>query len=106
MIDDSGETKLIEFGLAVSKSKKESLLNPLSGTPLFMAPEVLTSDYGIPSDIWSLAATLYYLGSAEFPFDISGKETLDDLTEKIKKDEPNYPKYFSNEFVSLLKHML
>jgi calcium-dependent protein kinase len=85
MIDDCGETKLIDFGLAVAKSKKESMLNPLSGTPLFMAPEVLTSDYGIASDIWSLGATLFYLGSAQFPFDIFGKETLNDLTEKIRK---------------------
>jgi serine/threonine protein kinase len=46
-----GEIKLIDFGLAVAKSLKEASLNPLSGTPLFMAPEVLTSDYGTSSDI-------------------------------------------------------
>jgi serine/threonine protein kinase len=51
-------------------------LNPLSGTPLFMAPEVLTSDYGTSSDIWALAVTFYYIASAEFPFDIFGLKTL------------------------------
>ena len=78
----------------------------MQGTPVTQAPEVITQQYGCECDIWSLGATLYFIASGELPFDISDEETLLDLAKKIITDEPKYPKFFSEDFVNLLKQML
>lgn len=44
MIGESGELKLIDFGL--SKRKKQGkALQTIAGTPYYMAPEIQTGNY-------------------------------------------------------------
>lgn len=38
------------------------------GTPLYMAPEVQSSVYGLKSDIWSVGILLYHMISGQLPF--------------------------------------
>lgn len=66
LLDDSGNMKLSDFGLAVelyinSRCQTETLKAPTDcfGTPLFTAPEVLRNftglsriNYSRPADIW------------------------------------------------------
>jgi calcium-dependent protein kinase len=47
------EPVLVDFGSTIKVPKKQLLQKPL-GTPYYFAPEKLTWNYGISSDIWSL----------------------------------------------------
>lgn len=39
-----------------------------SGTPVYMAPEVITQEYGPEADLWSVGMLLYQLLTGAFPF--------------------------------------
>ena len=68
MYGQEGTVKLIDFGFSIiSHKKKENL--PVTGTPYYIAPEVLSSNYGKECDIWSLGAVLYQLVTGTVPFD-------------------------------------
>lgn len=44
-------------------------MHTVAGTPYFIAPEVLTGDYGKECDIWSYGVVLFLVLSAQYPFD-------------------------------------
>ena len=58
--------KVIDFG-SCERIPKNGLRGE-KGTPLYMAPEVHHSRYGVESDIWSAGVLMYYLLSGEIPF--------------------------------------
>ena len=63
--------KAIDFGLAVffeAAALPRTDLG-LEGTPWFMAPEVLSSKVGPPSDVWSAGIMAYQLLCGRLPFD-------------------------------------
>jgi len=75
MVSSSGQVKLLDFGLARQSSKQESFVTfasgsmTLSGTPGYMAPEVMLDEApGAQSDIFSLGVVLYEMLSATHPF--------------------------------------
>ena len=59
--------KVLDFGLVkdirASSDPALSQVNAIIGTPQYMSPEAITqpSSVGVPSDIYSLGATLYYI---------------------------------------------
>jgi len=67
MITANDTVRLIDFGLAVSSSRKKDL-HEIAGTPYYMAPEVIQGAYGKQSDLWSLGVILYTLVSGYLPF--------------------------------------
>lgn len=68
--------KLADFGLArvyqVSRMSGLTMAGDIGGTPAFMPPEQITDfrNVGPPADIYSTAATLYYLLTGSYVFDL------------------------------------
>ncbi|KAH7388429.1 hypothetical protein KP509_16G075000 [Ceratopteris richardii] len=73
LVDVSGQVKLADFGIA--KQVGESLVSSVKGTPLYMAPEVLSNGdcYSFPADIWSLGCTVLEMADGKPPWsDLEG----------------------------------
>lgn len=84
MVTAKGGIKLLDFGL--SKTAKQ--LNNPTGTPFYMAPEVVKgSSYGKQCDIWSLGVLLYIFLSGYMPFPAKSR---DELFEKILGGSYNF----------------
>ncbi|GJP30834.1 hypothetical protein CLOM_g7164 [Closterium sp. NIES-68] len=60
-------TKVADFGLGVSLVAGERAKG-VAGSPFYIAPEVLTGDYSLGADVWSLGVILYILLSGVPPF--------------------------------------
>jgi calcium-dependent protein kinase len=104
-VTDSGDIKLIDFGL--SKQVRNKKMKTIVGTPYYIAPEVLQGKYGLKCDIWSLGVILYILLSGYLPF--SGG-TVAEIFEKVSKGEYTFTqkewKQVSPEAIDLVKCML
>ncbi|CAH8438634.1 unnamed protein product [Dicrocoelium dendriticum] len=70
-------TKLIDFGLAIEVRKNEEPLGNACGTPLYMAPEVLSGrSYTRQCDVWSLGILVYQLLNCQLPYNAQTEEQL------------------------------
>lgn len=82
-------------------------MHTIAGTPYFISPEVLTTDYGKECDIWSFGVLLYLLLSASYPFD---GENRVEVFHKIQHGDLNFPdkpwSSISDECKDLIKKML
>jgi serine/threonine-protein kinase len=79
MREEGGRIVLMDFGLGqeARKVRIEGGLLALTGTPQYMAPEVLTGEPAtVRSDIYSLGVLLFYLVTASFPVEGRGFEDL------------------------------
>lgn len=67
LFDSNFHPKLIDFGLSRETS---NLLHTLCGTPLFIAPEILTNEAydGKKADIWALGVTIHIMSTNKFPW--------------------------------------
>lgn len=96
LVDVNGQVKLSDFGVA--KEVDETLASSLKGTPLYMAPEVLTpkkNSYSFSADIWSLGCTVLEMADGKPPW--SNLEGFGFLF-KVKKGElPPMPDNLSLE---------
>jgi len=92
--------ELLDFGIARADADSElTHAGAVLGTPGFMAPEVLTgAPGGVPADIYSLGATLYYALAGKSPRDVVDPapsrvarvpEELDDLVSAMLDREPS-----------------
>ncbi len=72
MVDRRGRVFLMDLGLAKSLGEESGLTlsGSVLGTPQYMSPEQAEglSDLGVPTDIYSLGATLYHLVTGTPPF--------------------------------------
>ena len=118
LIDENFNVKIADFSVSFSyeKFKENDKINlPLSGTSLYMSPEVLLKsqiDYEDCSkiDMFSLGVVLFNLAFEKFPYelDYSYKRNFSLIVEKIKKQELIIPekKYFSALFKKFLGNLL
>lgn len=66
--EESSPLKMIDFGFSKKLDFNENAPLTLLGTPSFLAPEVLTGNYGTESDLWSCGVILYTLLAGRYPF--------------------------------------
>ena len=78
----SGKTKLLDFGIASSKSEGLTETGFFIGTPEYLAPEILEGDeHSKQSDCYSLALLAYHMLSGSNPF--SSKSVEATITRKL-----------------------
>ena len=118
LIDENLNIKITDFSVSFSyeKFKENDKINlPLSGTSLYMSPEVLLKaqiDYEDCSkiDMFSLGVVLYNLAYEKFPYDLdySYKRNFGLILDKIKKQELKIPerKNYSGLFKRFLENLL
>lgn len=95
--------KMTDFGFARYLAT-ESMADTMCGTPLYMAPEILTSQqYDGRADLWSLGAIVYecLVGKAPYP-----AKNVIELVEKFKKKTPLAMPEVSSEMHGLLARLL
>jgi serine/threonine protein kinase len=74
-LDASRTIKLADFGLAVRLDENKKKLTDKCGTPIYVAPEILSGDgYGLEVDVWSLGVVFYILLCGYAPFQSDNDE--------------------------------
>ena len=99
------EVKIVDFGFS-RKVEKNNHMKTITGTPYYMAPEVLDGDYDSKCDTWSLGVLLYMLMSGYLPFNGEKHE----IYNKIKNGDYHFNheefKQTSDEVKDLIKKLL
>jgi serine/threonine-protein kinase len=66
MRDESGRIVLMDFGAGFDRGG--SIAQPMAGTPMYLAPELLSGESATPkSDIYSVGVLLYFLLTGRYP---------------------------------------
>jgi calcium-dependent protein kinase len=109
LLDDKSKErllKIIDWGGA-RYFQKDKKMTTLSGTPYYIAPEVLCEIYDEKCDVWSCGVILYILLCGYPPFN---GESDADIMKSVKKGIFDFPKEewdtVSNEAKTLIKNML
>ena len=115
ILKESTEYKLSDFGL--SKSKADIVKRNISGSPLYMAPELFKIDSELSEienkevDIWALGILAYELFFGKRPFEAYSIQELSDMFEQgiyiiNLKDEQGKERSISKEFFHFLNRCL
>jgi len=78
--------KVIDFGTS-DKLKKDQKFEEQIGTPLYIAPEVLSGSYNEKCDLWSCGVIMYIMLCGVPPFQ---GENDDEIYQKIKKNDVKF----------------
>eukprot|EP00794_Sanderia_malayensis_P012963 gene12963-14296_t len=98
--------KITDFGLSYIRDGVGSdyMMQQVCGTPMYMAPEVITNlGYSERCDVWSCGVLMYYLLDGGPPFTASSEEELHEL---IKQGELNYTALHWDPISSTAKHLI
>lgn len=97
--------KLADFGLSWQLTSPNETCNSFTGSPIYMAPEIITGkNYNHLVDIWSLACVIIELCNLKQPFDY---QDLDDVMYHIINDRvPVIGDNYTQEMGGLVRSML
>eukprot|EP00879_Flechtneria_rotunda_P000317 GHRR01000408.1.p1 GENE.GHRR01000408.1~~GHRR01000408.1.p1 ORF type:complete len:373 (+),score=84.90 GHRR01000408.1:288-1406(+) len=62
------QLRAVDFGCAQYCPDGCGILQGLSGTPVYMAPEVITDQCSLSMDVWAAGVMLYQMLTGQFPF--------------------------------------
>ena len=83
------ELKLGDFGLARKLMHSESKCYNFSGTPAYMAPEIVEKKfYTLKADIWPIGVIMYQLLLGELPFNGKAGFSVEDQIKNVMLDFP------------------
>jgi len=103
LLNEQGQTKLADFGVSGQMKDEFNKKNTVTGTPLWMAPEVVDGDnYDARADLWSLGITAIEMAEGEPPH---FKEKMMQAMMKICAGPPptlKEPEKWSKEFHNFL----
>ncbi|KAJ9575834.1 hypothetical protein L9F63_007292 [Diploptera punctata] len=104
-LDEAGNVKLGDFGLARTLHEDASYAQTIVGTPYYMSPEVIKGGkYNKKSDIWSLGCLIYELCSLVPPF---AGTNIKQLAMKIKEGKyPRIPAHYSDDLQKIISLLL
>lgn len=104
LINNDGILKIADFGFA-RYLEKNSLIDTLCGTPLYMAPEIIRKKkYNEKADLWSVGIIMYQMLFGQRPYNA---KNIFDLIGQIEKNTPLYiPSEISSSGKSLLNQLL
>ncbi|CAD6999340.1 unnamed protein product [Ceratitis capitata] len=110
LIDKNNKIKIADFGISTIFSKNKAIQG-LTGTYLYMAPEVMKGEkYEFKSDVWSLGCILYEMCNGFSPF--KHAKNLADLKYLIQScaqnglDTASISTYYGIEWGRICKKMI
>ena len=104
LIDELGYIRLVDFGLAKRGIKANAGIKSDSGTPEYLAPEILFRfEHGKAVDWWTLGAFIYEMLTGLPPFYSADRE---ELFFNIKFKALGYPNFISPCVKDLLERLL
>ena len=82
LLSKNYDVKITDFGFATYYTK-DTIINTLCGSPMYMAPEIITKNgYDYKSDLWSVGIILYEMLHGYTPFNV---QNFIELIKEIKK---------------------
>jgi len=116
LLDLYNGIKICDFGIGKKLNSPDQLLTSFSGTPLYMAPEIILSEKnngykGFPVDVWSSGIALYIMLSGQLPFknnknNKNKKNKNKELEYSIVNKEPKEIENISDKAKDLIKGLL
>lgn len=97
---DGTGARLCDFGLARRMTIQTYLLMSAKGTPLYMAPEVISGPYDYKADFWSIGCVVYEMLVGKPPFSANN---IIDFAKVLKEAEVNWPTRISADSLGFLK---
>lgn len=100
MLDKFFNVKLIDFGLSEFFIDENSQLTNYSGSPNYLAPELIRHEkFTCRSDVWSLGVLLFMMTFGRFPYE---DKDINALLHKIATDPMVIPEHGSADLKSVL----
>ncbi|CAB1441178.1 unnamed protein product [Pleuronectes platessa] len=108
LLDNQGNVRISDLGLAVELADDQFRIKGYAGTPGFMAPELLRGEeYDYSVDYFTLGVTLYEFLAAKGPFRTRGEKVENKVVKKrILNDAVTYPEKFSENARSICEALL
>ncbi|XP_055099983.2 serine/threonine-protein kinase N2-like isoform X1 [Symphalangus syndactylus] len=104
LLDTEGFVKIADFGLCKEGMGYGDRTNTFCGTPLYLAPELLTeTSYTRAVDWWALGVLIYEMLVGDSPFIGEVEEKVYD---NIVNGEVRYPRFLSTVAISIMRSLL